>query len=71
MAKSGDAGAAAQFVEKWSRAALTEGAASHHRYDVLLLINGVPVVQIELKTLGINPRRAIEQIVEYKLSGNG
>jgi type I restriction enzyme R subunit len=39
---------------------------SHHRYDVLLLINGVPVVQIELKTLRINPRRAIEQIVEYK-----
>lgn len=26
---------------------------SHHRYDVVLLINGVPVVQIELKTLGI------------------
>ena len=24
---------------------------SHHRYDVMLLINGVPVVQIELKTL--------------------
>ncbi len=45
---------------------------SHHRYDVLLLINGVPVVQIELKTLGINPRRAIEQIVEYKNDpGNG
>ncbi len=45
---------------------------SHHRYDVLLLINGVPVVQIELKTLGINPRRAIEQIVEYKTDpGNG
>lgn len=39
---------------------------SYHRYDVLLLINGVPAVQIELKTLGINPRRAIEQIVEYK-----
>ena len=45
---------------------------SHHRYDVLLLINGVPVVQIELKTLGINPRRAIEQIVDYKNDpGNG
>jgi type I restriction enzyme R subunit len=45
---------------------------SHHRYDVLLLINGVPVAQIELKTLGINPRRAIEQIVEYKADpGNG
>jgi type I restriction enzyme R subunit len=45
---------------------------SHHRYDVLILINGVPVVQIELKTLGISPRRAMEQIVEYKNdAGNG
>ena len=45
---------------------------SHHRYDVLLLINGVPCVQVELKTLGINPRRAMEQIVEYKHDpGNG
>ena len=45
---------------------------SHHRYDVILLINGVPVIQIELKTLGISPRRAMEQIVEYKNDpGNG
>jgi type I restriction enzyme R subunit len=45
---------------------------SHHRYDVIILINGVPVVQVELKTLGINPRRAMEQIVEYKNDpGNG
>ncbi|WP_036481377.1 type I restriction endonuclease subunit R [Nitratireductor basaltis] len=45
---------------------------SHHRYDVILLINGVPVAQIELKTLGISPRRAMEQIVEYKNDpGNG
>jgi type I restriction enzyme, R subunit len=45
---------------------------SHHRYDVLLLINGVPVTQIELKTLGIQPRRAMEQIVDYKNDpGNG
>lgn len=45
---------------------------SHHRYDVILLINGVPCVQIELKTLGVNPRRAMEQIVEYKQDpGNG
>ncbi|GCA49927.1 type-1 restriction enzyme R protein [Sinorhizobium sp. KGO-5] len=45
---------------------------SHHRYDVVLLINGVPVTQIELKTLGISPRRAMEQIVEYKNDpGNG
>ena len=45
---------------------------SHHRYDVLILINGVPCVQVELKTLGVNPRRAMEQIVEYKNdAGNG
>jgi hypothetical protein len=30
------------------------------------LTNGVPAVQIELKTRGITPRREIEQIVEYK-----
>jgi hypothetical protein len=45
---------------------------SHHRYDVINLINGVPLVQVELKTLGVNPRRSMEQIVEYKNDpGNG
>lgn len=45
---------------------------SHHRFDVILLINGVPVVQIELKTLQISPRRAMQQIVDYKNDpGNG
>ncbi|QQG65672.1 type I restriction endonuclease subunit R [Desulfobulbus oligotrophicus] len=45
---------------------------SHHRYDVILLINGVPAVQIELKNLGISPRRAIQQIAHYKNDpGNG
>lgn len=45
---------------------------SHHRYDVMLLINGVPVVQIELKAFDVVPRRAIEQIVNYKNDpGNG
>ncbi|WFE71036.1 type I restriction endonuclease subunit R [Halomonas sp. M1] len=45
---------------------------SHHRYDVILLINGLPLVQIELKSIGITPRRAMEQIVQYKNDlGNG
>jgi type I restriction enzyme, R subunit len=45
---------------------------SHHRYDVILLINGVPVVQIELKAHAVSPRRAMQQIVEYKSEpGNG
>jgi len=45
---------------------------SHHRYDVILLINGIPVVQIELKGLEVNPRKAMQQIVGYKSDpGNG
>ena len=39
---------------------------SFHRYDVILLINGLPLVQIELKSLQISPRRAMQQIVDYK-----
>ncbi|HON18333.1 MAG TPA: type I restriction endonuclease subunit R [Salinivirgaceae bacterium] len=45
---------------------------SHHRYDVILLINGIPVVQIELKSLEVSPRKAMQQIVDYKSDpGNG
>ncbi|RYY01006.1 MAG: type I restriction endonuclease subunit R [Gammaproteobacteria bacterium] len=45
---------------------------SHHRYDVLLLMNGIPVLQAELKTLEVSPRRAMQQIVDYKADpGNG
>lgn len=45
---------------------------SNHRYDVMILINGIPVVQIELKTLQITPKKAMEQIVDYKNDpGNG
>lgn len=40
---------------------------SHHRYDVIILINGIPVVQVELKSLQITPKRAMEQIVDYKM----
>ena len=45
---------------------------SYHRYDVILLINGIPVVQIELRTLGVSSSRAMQQIVDYKNdAGNG
>lgn len=45
---------------------------SHHRYDVILLINGIPVVQIELKRGDISSRKAMQQIVDYKNTpGNG
>ncbi len=45
---------------------------SHQRYDIILLINGLPVVQIELKKLDISPRKAMQQIVDYRNEpGNG
>ncbi|RMF11690.1 MAG: type I restriction endonuclease subunit R, partial [Alphaproteobacteria bacterium] len=45
---------------------------SHHRYDVILLINGLPLVQIELKSLQVSPRRGMQQIIDYRNDpGNG
>lgn len=45
---------------------------SNHRYDVIILINGVPVVQVELKSLANTPKKAMEQIIDYKNdTGNG
>lgn len=45
---------------------------SHHRYDVILLVNGLPLVQIELKSLQVSPRRAMQQIIDYRNDpGNG
>jgi len=45
---------------------------SHQRYDIIILINGIPVVQVELKALDISPRKAMQQIVDYKNDpGNG
>ncbi|EIE00623.1 type I restriction endonuclease subunit R [Leptospira licerasiae] len=47
-------------------------ADSYHRYDVIILLNGIPITQIELKTLEISPRKAMQQIVDYKNDpGNG
>lgn len=45
---------------------------SYQRYDVILLINGLPLVQIELKKGDIPHRKAMQQIVDYKNDpGNG
>ena len=45
---------------------------SHQRYDIILLINGLPIVQIELKKLDVSHRKAMQQIVDYKNDpGNG
>lgn len=41
-------------------------ANSRQRYDVIILINGLPLVQIELKRHSVSPMKAVEQIVKYK-----
>ena len=47
-------------------------ANSRQRYDVIILINGLPLVQIELKRHSVSPLKAVEQIVRYKQDrGNG
>lgn len=45
---------------------------SCQRYDVIILVNGLPLVQVELKKNDIVPHRAMQQIVDYKNdAGNG
>ena len=45
---------------------------SFQRYDVIILINGLPLVQIELKSLLNSSKKAMEQIIRYKNEpGNG
>ena len=37
-----------------------------NRYDVTILINGLPLVQIELKRRGVDFKQAFDQVVRYK-----
>lgn len=37
-----------------------------NRYDVTILCNGLPIVQIELKRRGMDLRQAVNQIMRYK-----
>lgn len=44
-----------------------EGAAAHaSRYDVTILVNGLPLVHIELKRRGVELRQAFQQIQRYQ-----
>ncbi len=39
----------------------------HNRYDVTLLVNGLPLIQIELKRPGVEINEAINQINRYRI----
>ena len=43
-----------------------EGGAHATRYDVTILVNGLPLVHIELKRRGVNIREAFNQINRYQ-----
>ncbi|MDY6418713.1 MAG: type I restriction endonuclease subunit R, partial [Bacteroidales bacterium] len=42
-----------------------EGGARANRYDVTILVNGLPMVHVELKRRGVNIREAFNQINRY------
>lgn len=44
----------------------TDGGARSNRYDVTILVNGLPLVHIELKRRGVNIREAFNQINRYQ-----
>ena len=43
-----------------------EGAAYDNRYDVTILVNGLPLVHVELKRRGVAIREAFNQIEQYQ-----
>jgi type I restriction enzyme R subunit len=47
-------------------AAQTDGAARDNRYDVTILVNGLPMVHVELKRRGVDIREAFHQINRYQ-----
>ncbi|MBQ9873335.1 MAG: type I restriction endonuclease subunit R [Thermoguttaceae bacterium] len=49
----------------------SEGAARSNRYDVAILVNGIPMVCVELKRRGVSLREAFYQIERYKVESFG
>jgi len=43
-----------------------EGAVRRNRYDVTILVNGLPLVHVELKRRGVELREAFNQIARYQ-----
>lgn len=49
-----------------TRQITNNGDTSNTRYDVTILINGLPLIQIELKRRGLDLKSAFDQIVRYR-----
>lgn len=55
-----------QVVNQYEIAQGEGGAAKSNRYDVTVLVNGLPLVHIELKRRGVDIREAFNQIDRYQ-----
>ena len=55
-----------QNIVQVARQVTNKSDDSHSRYDVTLLINGLPLVQIELKAKGSEIKVVFGQIVRYR-----
>ena len=55
-----------QVINQYEIGQSEGGAIRSNRYDVTVLVNGLPMVQIELKRRGVNIREAFNQIDRYQ-----
>lgn len=55
-----------QVINQYEIAEGAGGAARSNRYDVTVLVNGLPLVHIELKRRGVDIREAFNQINRYQ-----
>jgi len=55
-----------QVINQYEVAQGDDGAARANRYDVTVLVNGLPMVHIELKRRGVDIREAFNQIDRYQ-----
>jgi type I restriction enzyme R subunit len=55
-----------QVINQYEIGKGTGGAAHSNRYDVTVLVNGLPLVHVELKRRGVDIREAFNQIDRYQ-----
>ncbi|MFC8270442.1 type I restriction endonuclease subunit R [Streptomyces cinereoruber] len=55
-----------QVINQYEIGAGEGGAARSNRYDVTVLVNGLPLVHVELKRRGVDVREAFNQIDRYQ-----
>ncbi|MER7908440.1 type I restriction endonuclease subunit R [Streptomyces sp. NPDC096068] len=55
-----------QVINQYDTGAGGDGAVRANRYDVTVLVNGLPLVHIELKRRGVDIREAFNQINRYQ-----